>query len=85
MCVGILVGAQFPLAVAACAASVPPTREAALAARLYAMDLAGACAGALIGTAVIIPVLGLHRTCWTVSALALASLPLLLLSERRRA
>jgi len=84
MCVGTLVGAQFPVGVAACASSVPQTREAALAARLYALDLAGACAGALIGTAVIIPVLGLHRTCWAVSVLSLASLPLLLLSERRR-
>ena len=82
--VGALVGAQYPLSVAACA-KVPGThRFAGLAAGLYAMDLAGACLGALLGGAVLIPVLGLPRTCWAMSITAVASLPLLLLSERRR-
>jgi len=85
LCVGALVGAQYPISMAACSGTAASDhRPARLAAGLYAMDLAGACLGALLGGTLLIPVLGLSRTCWAMSALSIASLPLLLLSERRR-
>jgi len=75
--VGTLVGVQYPLGVAACA---PSQRADSIAAGLYAMDLLGACIGALLGGAIIIPVLGLLGTCWVASATCLAALPLLLIA-----
>lgn len=82
LAVGALVGAQYPLSVAACAETVTsPGRRASLAASLYALDLAGACLGALFGAALLIPALGMPDTAWVAAALCLAGLPLLLLAE----
>lgn len=86
LCVGVLVGGQYPLAVAACSApsrGVEPART--VAAGLYAFELLGAGIGALLATAVLVPALGLVATCWLVCALSMAALPLILLSERKRA
>jgi spermidine synthase len=84
-CVGTIVGVQYPVSVALGAAerddASPP---GATAAGLYAMELAGACAGALLAGAVLVPVLGIFMTCWAICALSLASLPLLALAARRR-
>ena len=41
---------------------------------LYAADLAGGCLGALLGTALFIPILGIPQTCAAIAALALAGL-----------
>ncbi len=84
ICVGALVGAEYPVSVAAgCRGVKRLTRPASLVAALYAMDIAGACLGALVGGVLLIPVLGIPRTCWAMAALSVASLPLLVLSERR--
>ncbi len=84
-CVGAVVGVQYPVSVALGAAETdelaPP---GAMAAGLYAMELAGACAGALLAGAILVPVLGIFMTCWAICALSLASLPLLALAARRR-
>jgi predicted membrane-bound spermidine synthase len=53
-----LVGAQFPLAGAA--ANGEP---AAVAARLYSADLIGAALGALLVSALLIPLLGVTTVC----------------------
>lgn len=83
-CVGAIVGAEYPLSVAACSAGPKRlVRPAGLAAGLYAMDLAGACLGALVGGGILIPVLGLPRTCLAMAILSVAGLPLLLLAGRR--
>jgi spermidine synthase len=83
-CVGGIVGVQYPVSVALGAAdSGESPAPGALAAGLYAMELAGACAGALLAGAVLIPVLGIFTTCWSICALSLASLPLLALAARR--
>ena len=58
--VGLGVGVQFPLASAAWHEG---TREARAAAGLYAADLLGASAGALLTGAVLAPLLGIVGTC----------------------
>jgi spermidine synthase len=79
-CVGALVGVQYPVSVALGEMHRgDETRPGAVAAGLYALELAGACAGALLAGTVLIPVLGIPGVCWAVSALSLAGLPLLLL------
>jgi spermidine synthase len=84
-CVGAIVGVQYPVSVALGAAeSDDLPRPGAMAAGLYAMELAGAGVGALLAGAVLIPVLGIFMTCWAICALSLASLPLLALAARRR-
>jgi len=84
LCVGALVGAEYSVSVAAGYRAVRATdRPAALAAGLYAMDLAGACLGALLAGTLLIPLLGIPATCWTMAGLSAASLGLLALSERR--
>jgi spermidine synthase len=84
-CVGAIVGVQYPVSVALGAAETDElARPGAMAAGLYAMELAGACAGALLAGAILVPVLGIFMTCWAVCALSLASLPLLALAARRR-
>ena len=84
LCVGATVGAQYPISVSAGRGdggrSPGGTKAAAV---LYAMELLGACLGALVGGTVLIPVLGIPNSCWVVCLLCLASLPLLLLSGRR--
>ncbi|MFQ6059316.1 MAG: hypothetical protein ACE5MB_10620 [Anaerolineae bacterium] len=44
---------------------------------IYGMDLVGACLGALLGSALFIPVLGIPQTCYAVAILSLAGLALL--------
>jgi predicted membrane-bound spermidine synthase len=43
------------------------TRSTAGAGKLYAIDLAGSCAGALLVSAYVIPVFGFLRTAWLVA------------------
>lgn len=84
LCVGALVGVQYPVSVALGEMhGGDETRPGAVAAGLYALELAGACAGALLAGTVLIPVLGIPGVCWAVAALSLAGLPLLLLAGRR--
>ena len=73
---GALVGAMFPLVSAACA-RLTPNGEARAGGALYAADLAGACAGALLVSAAMLPLWGVHQTCWGVALLCLSALPLL--------
>jgi len=66
-----LVGAQFPLAAAAGAATGP------VAARLFSADLAGACVGAFLVSSLLIPLIGLPGVCLLTAGLngAAAALP----------
>ena len=58
---GILGGIQFPLANKIC---IEENEESARAAGLsYSLDLAGACVGALLATAILVPILGIIGTC----------------------
>lgn len=84
---GALVGAAFPLASAVWAqlshvAQSDRLRDTGGAARaggaLYAADLAGACVGALLVSAVMLPLWGVHQTCYGVALLCLSALPLLI-------
>jgi spermidine synthase len=82
-CVGAVVGIQYPVSVAVGAAERDDaSTPGAIAAGLYAMELAGAGVGALLAGAVLVPVLGIFTTCWAICALSLASLPLLALAAR---
>jgi spermidine synthase len=66
---GVLTGMAFPLAVAL-------TRGSAgrVAGLLYGADLVGGCVGALLGAALLVPVLGIPRTCVAVALVGLAGL-----------
>jgi len=75
--VGAAVGLQFPLAVASWYDQGETPHAAA---GLYAADLVGASLGALVGGAVLAPVLGLPGTCYL--AAALSAVTALLLSTR---
>jgi spermidine synthase len=66
--VGALVGAL--LAHASAGAADP----GALAAPLYAADVVGGCVGALLGSLVLIPLLGLGMSCLAVALLAVGAL-----------
>jgi hypothetical protein len=72
---GFLGGMEFPLAAHLTGGST--TRVAGL---IYGADLAGASFGALLSSALLIPILGIPQTCYGVALLALAGLILLLLS-----
>jgi spermidine synthase len=68
---GFLTGAQFPLANRICQQkSKDPGRTAA---QLYSFDLAGGWIGGVAGAVVLLPVLGLTRTCITLVMLKLTS------------
>ncbi|MCE5239857.1 hypothetical protein LLH23_15425 [bacterium] len=78
--VGLVVGVQFPLA-----AHLSSAANAAHAgARLYAADLIGACLGAAVAGAMLLPVLGLTGTCLTAAAVS-GGLAVLLVLARGRA
>jgi spermidine synthase len=64
----VFVGAQFPLAAAA-----DPAEPAATASRLYAADLSGAALGALLVSAVLVPVLGVTAVCLLTAGLNAAA------------
>ena len=60
---GVLTGAVFPLA----AALVGQGEAGRVAGLLYGADLMGGCVGALLASAVLVPVLGVVQTCWAVA------------------
>jgi len=64
----ILIGAPFPLA-----AAFDPGEPQAVASRLYAADLAGAACGALLASAILIPLLGVVAVCLITAGLNLAA------------
>jgi spermidine synthase len=64
---GLCVGATYP----ATSAVLGQRRARSAASRAYAWDLAGATIGALAGSAMAVPVLGLPGTCLTCAALCL--------------
>lgn len=66
--VGLVVGAEFPLAARSCLA--PSAAQSG--ARLYAADLLGAALGALIAGAALVPVLGINETCYLAGAVSAA-------------
>ena len=79
---GFLTGAQFPLANRICLEkSGDPGRTAAL---LYSSDLVGGWIGGVAGAMVLLPVLGLTRTCVTLVMLKLTSLIILAAGPGRR-
>lgn len=75
-----LVGAVFPLASRAISQPSAETgnpEAAAVAATIYSADFLGACLGALLVSAVLIPLLGVAAVCWITAALnVLAAIPL---------
>jgi spermidine synthase len=71
---GFLGGMEFPLAVHLTKGSVG--RVAGL---IYGTDLVGACFGALLSSALFIPILGIPQTCYALAMFALVGLILLLL------
>jgi spermidine synthase len=77
--VGLTVGAEFPLA----AAAAGHESSARAGAAMYAADLLGACLGALVGGAMLLPVLGLPGTCTAAAAVSAGLCALLLLGLRR--
>jgi spermidine synthase len=69
---GFLGGMDFPLAAELTKGSVG--RVAGL---IYGADLVGACLGAFLSSALLIPVLGIPQTCYAVTLLSLAGVMLL--------
>jgi spermidine synthase len=69
---GFLGGMDFPLAAELTRGSVG--RVAGL---IYGADLVGACLGAFLSSALLIPVLGIPQTCYAVALLSLAGVMLL--------
>jgi predicted membrane-bound spermidine synthase len=61
---GVLTGAVFPLAAALSGSGDQGGRVASL---LYGADLMGGCVGALVTSAVLVPVLGVVQTCLVVA------------------
>jgi len=70
--IGVPVGAEYPLAAAL---SRGPAGQ--VAGRLYAADLVGGCAGALLGGLLLVPLLGIPQTCLAVALFSLAGLAVL--------
>jgi len=73
---GFVGGLQFPLGNALWLAEKPGVARAA--GLIYGIDLLGSCLGALLTTALLIPVLGIPYACIIASALNIGSLILLL-------
>jgi spermidine synthase len=80
---GAVGGLQFPLANALRLAEVPGAARAA--GYTYAVDLLGSCLGALVATALLIPVFGIPFACLVASVLNVGSFLLLLLCSPSRA
>jgi predicted membrane-bound spermidine synthase len=78
---GFIGGFQFPLASKICLNDA--SRVGKTAGLLYGMDLLGSCLGALLASAVLIPVLGIGQTCILVSFLNVVVLILLWVSHTR--
>ncbi|MEN6301766.1 MAG: hypothetical protein ABFD96_03535 [Armatimonadia bacterium] len=66
--VGVLVGAEFPVASRLLQGQGHP---ATAAAGVYAADLLGSCAGALVAGAALLPVLGLYGTCYAAAGVSM--------------
>ncbi|UCD85129.1 MAG: spermine synthase [Deltaproteobacteria bacterium] len=78
MVTGLLVGMEFPLANRIYLSSPPEAEHLSrVAGTLYASDLVGAWSGAMIASVILIPVLGVLKTCGLVIFLKLTSLILL--------
>ena len=73
---GLVGGLQFPLANHLWLAEMPGAARAA--GYTYGADLLGSCIGALLTTALFVPVLGIPSACATASALSVGSFILLL-------
>jgi spermidine synthase len=70
--VGFLGGMDFPLA-----AELTRGDVGRVAGLIYGADLVGACLGAFLSSALLIPVLGIPQTCYAVALLSLAGVALL--------
>ena len=77
---GLVGGLQFPLANHLWLAEMPGAARAA--GYTYGADLLGSCVGALLTTALFVPVLGIPLACATASALNVGSFILLLFRPR---
>jgi predicted membrane-bound spermidine synthase len=77
MVLGMLVGAEFPLASLLYFSDLPTT-----AATLFSADLLGACLGALLVSSLLIPLLGVLTTCAAIAGLNAVSLIVLLNMHR---
>jgi spermidine synthase len=75
--VGILVGAEFPLASLLYYSDLQTT-----AATLFSADLLGACLGAFLVSTLLIPLLGVLTTCVAIAGLNIVSLIVLLTMRR---
>ena len=64
---GFIGGLQFPLATKICLGNAQ--RIGGTAGMIYGLDLLGSCLGALLVGAILVPTLGVLRTCWWVVVL----------------
>ena len=78
---GFLLGSQFPLAMKIYLRSSPDVGSAA--GLLYGADLLGGWLGGLVGGIVLLPMLGVVKTCITVAMIKLSSFFIVLLLHRR--
>ncbi|HID62058.1 MAG TPA: hypothetical protein EYP49_04875 [Anaerolineae bacterium] len=77
---GFLGGMDFPLAAELTRASALNSSKGSVgrvAGLIYGADLVGACLGAFLSSALLIPVLGIPQTCYAVALLSLAGMVLL--------
>ena len=79
---GFVGGLQFPLANALWLEETPGAARAA--GYTYGIDLLGSCLGAVLASALLVPVLGIPQTCITAALLNVGSLLLLLLRPSAR-
>jgi spermidine synthase len=79
---GLVGGLQFPLANSLLLADMHST--ARVAGYTYGIDLLGSCLGAMLTTAVLVPVLGIPYACVTASLLNMGSFLLLLFQPSAR-
>jgi len=75
---GFIGGVQFPLASKICLKGREVGRTAGF---LYGIDLLGSCLGALLASAILIPILGIFHTCLLVATLNFGVLVLLLINH----
>jgi spermidine synthase len=79
---GFIGGFQFPLATKMYLKH--RTRVGRVAGLAYGVDLAGACAGAFLVSAFLVPIIGIPNTCFAVVLLSIVALVLLVQSYFRR-
>ncbi|MFH1778704.1 MAG: hypothetical protein ABH847_01555, partial [Candidatus Omnitrophota bacterium] len=78
---GFIGGLQFPLANKICLGQEEFTGKTA--GFLYGVDLVGACLGALVASAILIPIIGINAACYLTSLMNALVFLLLFLSYRR--